>query len=73
MRVSKTFLGGATAIVGAHREDEGDSDAGAAYVFERQSGGVWNEVAKLRTSDHQVHDQFGASAAIDGNEMVIGV
>ncbi|MEM7396754.1 MAG: FG-GAP repeat protein, partial [Verrucomicrobiota bacterium] len=66
-------ISGHRAVVGAREEDSVDWNAGAAYVFERDSHGIWNEVAKLRASDQQVHDQFGAAVAIDGDDIIVGV
>ncbi|MCH7811589.1 MAG: FG-GAP repeat protein, partial [Chloroflexi bacterium] len=42
-------VSGDTAVVGAFFEDAGGTDAGAAYVFQRDQGGAdnWGQVKKL--------------------------
>ena len=47
------------------------SYAGSAYIFERNSSGIWIEVQKIVTSDRAVDDQFGASASISGDYAVV--
>ena len=67
-------VSGDTAVVGAWTEDAGGSNAGAAYVFQRDQGGPgnWGEVKKLTASDAQAGDWFGHSVAISGNTAVVG-
>lgn len=68
-------VSGTIMIVAAPREDGSDNltaDAGAAYVFERQSDGSWAETAVLRASDAQAGDQFGSSVGLSGNFAVVG-
>ncbi|OJJ21024.1 hypothetical protein BKI52_10645 [marine bacterium AO1-C] len=70
--ISGNFL-----VVGARNEDATTNDTenfGAAYVFERMSGGNWTQVIKLTapTADRSTSDQFGTSVAIDGNWIVVG-
>ena len=67
-------VSGDTAVVGAHSEDTGGNNAGAAYVFGRDQGGAdnWGEVKKLLASDAQVDDQFGISVAVSGDTAVVG-
>src|SRR5690606_6669767 len=64
-------LDGDTALVGAPREDDGGSNAGAAYVFVR-GGGVWSQQAKLVAGDAQLGDQLGWSVAFDGDTALVG-
>jgi hypothetical protein len=49
---------------------------GAAYVFERQSNGVWQQVAKLlplyEEPEGPGSSNFGTSVAIEGNVIVVG-
>ncbi len=47
------------------------ASAGAALVFER-SGEVWSEIQTLVPSDGITGDLFAASAAIDGDTLVVG-
>jgi hypothetical protein len=64
-------ISGDTVIVGAHRDDEVDVDAGAAYVFVR-SGGSWVQQQKLLASDAAANDQFGGAVAISGDTAIVG-
>nr|AIA13839.1 FG-GAP repeat [uncultured bacterium] len=67
-------INGDAVIVGAHLEDEGGSEAGAAYIFTRNQGGAdnWGEVKKLLASDIEVGDLFGNSVAISGDTVIVG-
>jgi hypothetical protein len=65
-------ISGDYAIVGARYEDTGGSNAGAAYIFERNSTGSWNEVNKIQASDIQANDYFGFSVSISGNYSIVG-
>ncbi len=67
-------VSGDTAVVGAYFEDAGGSNAGAAYVFQRDQGGAdnWGEVKKLTASDAQAVDWFGYSVAVSGDTAVVG-
>jgi len=62
------------AIVGAHYQDSGGSDRGAAYIYGRDQGGddAWGEVAKLTASDAQDWDEFGSSVSISGDTAIVG-
>jgi hypothetical protein len=50
------------------------TNAGSAYVFQRDSGGPghWGFVCKLVASDRHAVDSFGASIAISGGTIVVG-
>jgi hypothetical protein len=63
-------ISGDTAIVGAN----GNDDAGSAYIFERNHGGVdnWGEVIKLTASDATFADNFGVSVSISGDTAIVG-
>ena len=63
-------ISGNYAIVGAIGEDEGGSDAGAAYIFYK-SGGTWTQQAKLLASDISANDTFGY-ASIYGDYAIVG-
>jgi hypothetical protein len=71
-------ISGDTIVVGAYDEDGGAGDprsnAGAAYVFERNQGGAdnWGEAAILRAYDAQAGDYFGYSVSISGDTLVVG-
>ena len=71
---SSVAFSGDTAVVAALGDDAGGSNAGAAYIFGRDQGGVdnWGEVTKLTASDAQKDDQFGSSVALSGDTAVVG-
>ena len=64
-----------TVVVGARYDDDGGSASGSVYVFVEPSNG-WAttaaETAKLTASDSAANDQFGVSAAVDGDTVVVG-
>ncbi|MCH8815855.1 MAG: FG-GAP repeat protein, partial [Chloroflexi bacterium] len=64
-------VSGNTAVVGAYQAEVG---GGAAYVFERDQGGVdnWGQVKKLTASNIQYNDRFGVSVAVSGDTIVVG-
>jgi len=63
---------GNVAVVGAPFDDpEGVDNAGSAYVFERD-GSVWHLRARLTASDKQINSEFGKTAAIEGNWILVG-
>jgi hypothetical protein len=77
---------GATLAVSAQNEDSastginGDGlddsavDSGAAYVFTRDTGGVWTEQAHIKAANAEAADNFGMSADLssDGNTLLVG-
>jgi hypothetical protein len=71
-------LNGDTLVVGAAYEDGGPGDpfqfAGAAYVFERDLGGLgsWGEAAILHASDGQNEAYFGWSVTLSGDTLMVG-
>lgn len=62
------------AIVGARLDDENGIDSGAAYIFERNTGGsdMWGEVQRLTASDRAAGDNFGFSVAISDDKAIVG-
>ncbi len=64
-------ISGDTIVVGAFNANAPLSNGGAAYVFVR-SGTIWTQQQKLTANDGTADDQFGNSAAIFGNVIVIG-
>ena len=60
-----------TAVIGARQDDDNDSQSGSAYVFTKVSG-VWSQKAKLIASDGAADDEFGISAAVHGDTVVVG-
>jgi len=64
-------VSGDVAIVGAPRDDENGTDAGAAYIY-RFDGVTWHEEQKLLAPDGAAGDKFGNSVAISHGAAVIG-
>jgi hypothetical protein len=60
-----------TVVVGAYQASPQGKGSGAAYVFVR-AGTAWAEQAKLVPADAASGDQFGVSASIDGDTVVVG-
>ena len=68
-------INGATVVVGASDAWIGGyEDAGAAYVFGRDTGGAghWGEVKKLVASDPGYEAYFGTSVGVSGTTIVVG-
>jgi hypothetical protein len=65
-------LGPATLAVGAPCDPDGGSDSGAAYVYERDTDGLWPLQRKLYALDATPTASFGASLSIAGDELLVG-
>jgi hypothetical protein len=52
--------------------NNGAGDAGAAYVFERDGSGAWQQKAYLKAPNAEAGDSFGYSVAISGDTIVVG-
>jgi hypothetical protein len=65
-----------SAATGVNGDDLDDSavDAGAAYVFTRDTGGVWTQQAYIKAANAEAADHFGTSADLssDGNTLLVG-
>ena len=59
-------------VVGARNDFQLGQSAGAAYLFERDVGGLWVQVAKLTASDGAAGKRFGVSAAIQEEAVFVG-
>jgi len=68
--VGAPFEDGAGTGVGA-TDNNGATDAGAAYVY-RRIGGVWMFDVKLKASNTNAGDFFGRGVAISGDVIVVG-
>ena len=64
-------IDGDTIVVGAHYEDDTDSNAGSIYVFTR-SGTTWTQQQKIQPSDIAAADEFGTAVAISGDTVIAG-
>lgn len=62
-------ISGTYVVVGAVDEN---GARGAAYVFERNNLGVWEQVEKLEAPTNQANDRFGKALAISGDRIVVG-
>ncbi len=62
-------ISGATAIVGARRNDDNGLDSGSAYLFDTTTG---TQIAKLLPNDGAARDRFGFSVAISGTTAIVG-
>ncbi|HEX4964198.1 MAG TPA: CARDB domain-containing protein [Thermoanaerobaculia bacterium] len=69
---SAVTVSGSDLAVGARRKDVGGlTDAGAVYVFER-AGTAWNFRTLLTAGDAGAGDLFGVSAALSGDQLLVG-
>ncbi len=61
-------------VVGAAAEDSAGENSGAAYIFLRDHGGVdsWGQAAKITALDASDYDNFGWSATVSGDTVVVG-
>ncbi|MEN8130986.1 MAG: choice-of-anchor D domain-containing protein [Pseudomonadota bacterium] len=66
-------VNGDTAVVGSYGDDDLGSEAGAAYIYIRDSAGVWSLQQKLTASDGVADDRFGWRVAVDGDTVVVGI
>ena len=62
-------ISGATAIVGAHNDDDNGSHSGSAYLFGTTTG---RQLFKLLPNDGAAGDFFGTSVAISGTTAIVG-
>ena len=63
-------LSGDRALVGAPRDDEIQTDAGAGYVFTR-NGSAWSQTQKLVALDGGVSAELGQAVGLDGERLVL--
>src|SRR3990170_664532 len=71
---SGVSIDGDIAVMGAPLAKIGKkTEQGAAYVFEREAGGVWRQVKKLTASDGVMNDNFGASVSVSGDWAIVGI
>ena len=67
-------ISGDTALVGAWGNEDGGTESGSAYIFQRDVGGTenWGQVAKLNPSDPTGADFFGWSLSLSGDTALVG-
>ncbi|GAA5484526.1 choice-of-anchor D domain-containing protein [Haloferula sargassicola] len=63
---------GGSSGVGGDDSDNSLPQAGAAYLFERDSAGNWSQVAYLKASNPGEGDRFGSAVAIDSTLAAVG-
>ena len=64
-------ISGDTILIGAYGDDDNNSKAGAAYLFQRVQD-QWKEMKKVVASDGDISDYFGFSVSISEQQAVIG-
>jgi hypothetical protein len=65
---------GNRALLGSSTADHsGQTDPGAAFIFEQTAPGTWTQKAKLTANDSQSFDRFGVSVSLWGNTALVGV
>lgn len=75
---SNVAIHGDYAIVGSTLEDHSETgkdsldNAGAVYIYKKNSIGKWSQVQKIVASDRVENDYFGRSLAIYGDYIVVG-
>lgn len=65
-------VSGTRVLVGAWRDDVGETDTGSAYVFDLTSASPTVPVAALHNPTPGPADNFGRSVAFDGTYAVVG-
>jgi len=66
------FSGNCAAPSGLYMGDNSLTNPGAAYVFERDGSGAWQQKAYLKAPNTGAGDYFGYSVAISGDTIVVG-
>jgi hypothetical protein len=64
-------ISGNRALIGQPHDEARGTQAGAAYIFERQ-GDTWKEVVKLMQDDATANDLFGVTVALDSDVAAVG-
>ena len=67
-------ISGDIVVAGALWDDDGGSESGSVYVFERDQGGPdnWGQATKLTANDAAAGDRFGSSIAVCGDTVAVG-
>ena len=69
---SSVALSGSTLLVGGAFDISGGTAFGSAYVFERNSAGVWSQQAKLVPKSRSNRDNFSRNVSLAGNLALFG-
>ncbi|MCE7922055.1 MAG: HYR domain-containing protein [Haliscomenobacteraceae bacterium CHB4] len=60
-------------VVGAPQDDDQASNAGAAYIFAKNtSNNTWDLVKKIKANDGFADDNFGAAVSVYGDKVLVG-
>jgi len=62
-------VGGGEVIAG---ESLNETSPGYAYVYRKDSGGVWAEVQRLEASNSSPGDHFGRTVTLSGDQLLVG-
>jgi hypothetical protein len=73
LAVSATFEDSAAIGVNGDETDNSARASGAAYVFTRDSDGVWTQQAYVKASNTDQGDRFGWSVALSANGATLAV
>ena len=65
----KVAIYGASAIVGAYKDDDSGIDAGSAYLYDPLTG---SPLMELYASDGSPNDRFGDGVAMNQNYAIVG-
>ncbi|MFK7933151.1 MAG: T9SS type A sorting domain-containing protein [Saprospiraceae bacterium] len=75
---SSLALAGDFFVVGSIENDYDESDssfktnAGAAFIFNKENDGSWQQIQKIVPADRESNDEFGNAIAINGDNIVVG-
>ena len=65
-------VNGNFAVAGARFDNIKGTNSGAAYIWERQSNGVWEYVSKIHDPQGDKNDQFGTVLDIYKRSIIVG-
>lgn len=58
--------------IGGDGSNDAALDAGAVYVFERDAGGDWAQIAYVKAANTDAGDEFGTALGVDGERIAVG-
>jgi len=69
---SSVAIDGDVIVIGTPDDEDQGNWSGSAYVFERDEGGNWSQVAKLLAADGGPFHSFGEAVAVSGSIALVG-
>jgi len=69
--VGAPFEDSSATNVGGSQSDNNATQAGAVYIFVRESAGVWAQQAYIKSSNVDSFDTFGSQVAISGETLIV--